>query len=293
MAHSGWAQYSISKSSNTGGGGGCEDDEGSLGEAYEALKKTPYIKPYKFSIFLVVLALPFWIIGLVMALSDGLADDGEQPNGDGEFDNDGEPNQLADEDGEQPNQLADEILLVIGGALHLLAYFIIEVSGCCFLKSKWTNPTCCCCFLCYIRCCAIGLGSLSIVVIRVQWLNKEAAKDHAIRCCGGLLLLYFFILLLILYFLKIFYKEKIAGKEQPKENNQLELGEGITGKEQPKENNQQAPGQANRKVKPSDSLASKLQQLKQAKDQGLISEAEFQQCKSDLVSGIVGASKTV
>ena len=96
-----------------------------------------------------------------------------------------------------------------------------------------------------------------------------------------------------LIFLEIFYKERIAGKEQPKENNQLELGEGITGKEQPKENNQQAPGEANRKVKPSDSLASRLQELKQAKDQGLITEAEFQQGKSDLVSGIAGASKTV
>ena len=40
-------------------------------------------------------------------------------------------------------------------------------------------------------------------------------------------------------------------------------------------------------------LASRLQELKQAKDQGLITEAEFQQGKSDLVSGIAGASKTV
>ena len=107
-----------------------------------------------------------------------------------------------------------------------------------------------------------------------------------------LLLLLFYFASNILFF-EIFYKERIAGKEQPKENNQLELGEGITGKEQPKENNQQAPGEANRKVKPSDSLASRLQELKQAKDQGLITEAEFQQGKSDLVSGIAGASKTV
>ena len=79
-----------------------------VGEAYEALKKTPYIKPYKFSIFLVLLALPFWIIGMAL-------------------------------DREQPNQLADEILLVIGGALHGWRISLLNLSAVVLLKSKWSN----------------------------------------------------------------------------------------------------------------------------------------------------------
>ena len=251
-----YVQYNQSRLP-TGTGEGCFVCLG-----YEALKKTPYIKPYKFSIFLVLLALPFWIIGMAL-------------------------------DREQPNQLADEILLVIGGALHGLAYFIIEFIGCRLLKSKWSNCTCCCCFfLCPIRCGACGFGGLWIFGLLLATLggSSKGTRDMLLVVNNFALLGYFATNII---FFEIFYKERIAGKEQPKENNQLELGEGITGKEQPKENNQQAPGEANRKVKPSDSLASRLQELKQAKDQGLISEAEFQQGKSDLVSGIVGASKTV
>jgi hypothetical protein len=274
MSTTSYQQWALGNNGPRGEGGECFVCL--VGEAYEALKKTPYIKPYKFSIFLVLLAVPFWIIGLAL--------DREQPN------------QLADEnaegmalDREQPNQLADEILLVIGGALHELAYFIIEISGCRLLKSKWYDTTCCrSLFLWPIRCGACGIGT--ILGLSLATLESSKTRDRLLWVNVFALLGYF---VTNLIFLEIFYKERIAGKEQPKENNQLELGEGITGEEQPKENNQQAPGEANRKVKPSDSLASRLQELKQAKDQGLISEAEFQQGKSDLVSGIIGASKTV
>ena len=244
---------------NINGGG---DGEGVECLSYQALKKTnPKLgKLYKFSIFLVLLAVPFWVTGM-----------------------------LIDKEQKQPKQLADDILLVIGGALQGLAYFIVEGSGCLLLKSKWWNPTCCCCLLlCPIRC-----GACIATIVWIVGATLVSSGEGYVM----LLLVNLFSLLgcflINIIFLRIFYNERIAGKEQPKENNQLELGEVITGEEQPKKNNQQAPGEANRNVKPSDSLASKLQELKQAKDQGLISEAEFQQCKSDLVSGIVGASKTV
>ena len=238
-------------------------------EGYQALKKTRYIKGYKFSIFLVLLAVPFWVTGMII-----------------------------DKEQKQPNQVADEILLVIGGALHVLAYFIIEGSGCLLFKGKWCCPTCCCCLFCFcpIRCGACIFGGLWIVVLlglaAAQRQRQTGKGPHTVLLLANFFSLLGYFLINII-FLRIFYEERIAGKEQPKENNQLELGEVITGEEQPKENNQQAPGEANRKVKPSDSLASKLQELKQAKDLGLMSEAEFQRCKSDLVSGIVGASKTV
>ena len=124
-----------------------------------------------------------------------------------------------------------------------------------------------------------------------------AAVDNSSRGTRDLLLFVNFValfgyILTRILLMDIVRRELVEGKEQPKETNQLELGEGIAGKEQPKETNQQAPGDANRKVKPSDSLTGKLQVLKQAKDQGLISEAEFQQSKSGLISGVVGGSKT-
>ena len=85
-------------------------------------------------------------------------------------------------DREQPNQLADEILLVIGGALHGLAYFIIEISGCRLLNSKWSILPVAVAF--FGAQFAVVLASSALYGFwgyRLQPL-KAAAKEHAICC---------------------------------------------------------------------------------------------------------------
>ena len=232
--------------------------------ADDALAKTPGSKPHKFSFYLVLLAVPFWITGMAL-------------------------------DREKPKQVLDEIMLLIAGALHGLAYFIIEGIGYLLFKSKWSNPACCCCcWLCTVRCNACVFGGLwiyGLVSLAALELNgSKGLRDFLLFVNFVTLFGYLLTRQILMWYVK---RELVEGKEQPKETNQLELGEGIAGKEQPKETNQQAPGEANRKVKPSDSLTGKLQVLKQSKDQGLLLEAEFQQSKSDLISGVVmGGSKT-
>jgi hypothetical protein len=121
--------------------GRCEE-----GEGYQALKKTRYIKGYKFSIFLVLLAVPFWVTGMII-----------------------------DKEQKQPNQVADEILLVIGGALHGLAYFII-VQGQVVLSYLLLLPFL---FLPNSMWCVYLRRFMDYGVIRAC----SSAKEHPLCCC--------------------------------------------------------------------------------------------------------------
>ena len=243
---------------------------------WEILRKTPFLKPYYFALFLVVCAIPLWITGLAL-------------------------------DKDIEDQKSDEALLLAATAMHGLAYFILEIIGSFLLKEKWVGCTCCTIVCMYpLRC-----GACCTFICWLVPLTLLVSEDMGSKALFIPLILSFF----GVFVTNVILLDQVGKIDQqaPGETNKPGQAPGKTNENEipteslGKPKNQQAPGETSEKVreassegdnlsksenKPSDSVfLSKLKEMKIAKDAGLLSETEFESAKQQLLSTFTGVNR--
>lgn len=224
-----------------------------IAAAREVLQKTHFYQPYRLACALIVCAIPVSTVGLAL-------------------------------DKETEHHTADDVLLLIGTAMNGLAYFILEIIGCLFLKEKWVGCTCCVVVVMYPIRCGACCTNIFWLVLLITLINA----DKGLTGFRIIIMLMSFVGVFITYcaLLVQFANHKRATEEA----------------KQPEEKNQQAPKETSEKNIPEESLAEegladgglldRLKELKRAKESGLLTETEFQQTKADLISNFTGSSKS-
>ena len=220
---------------------------------WEILRKTPFLKPYYFALFLVVCAIPLWITGLAL-------------------------------DKDIEDQKSDEALLLAATAMHGLAYFILEIIGSFLLGEKWIGCTCCVVVCLYpLRCgacCTFIFWLVALVLLVSEEMGSKALFIPLIMSFLGVSVT------------NVILMDQLVKNNQPApgETNEPEPGQApgkineniIPAESLGKPKNQQAPGETSEKViLAKDGLSDEFKELERAKEVQFLTKTEIQQSKSD------------